>query len=270
MMPPRRTVAFWLAVAAQVAVLVAVPLPKALTLRSGRTVFLQVIPAEPPGAMRGYATLSYDASLPGAYHSEGPHGAEQTTQSLLREYMAVMTLGPTTSTMAQLGLTMADLRADYPRARVREGGGRDAHARDPAQRVLGRDGLLTTDALEGIRERAKWSRLGDEARTPYSDGDMVYAVLEERSGGEPWRPVRLSRGQPASLPSNQVALRARFVRSRIVFGLEQFYIAEVERRDVDLELRENTRNARAEIRVDASGNSALVALHIGNRTWRLK
>lgn len=263
MMSSRRMLAFWLAVVAQVAVLVTVPLPKALTLRSGRTVFLQVAPVDPYNVMSGYyATLSYDVSLPWAFYPDMRRTPEETTRSLVREYMSVMAFSPTTSTMAQLGLNFADVRREYPNTPMSLAGNRWAA-------VMDKQGLLTTATLDGIRDRAAQNRL-QPVKTPFSDGDTVYAVLEARGDGEPWRPVRLVGDLPTTLPANQVALRGRYSSWRLEFGLEKFFIPELERHDVDRELQENRRQARAEIRVDAKGNSALVALHIGKKVWTLK
>ncbi len=262
-----RMVAFWLAVAAQVAVLVAVPLPKAQTLRSGRTVFLQVVPVDPYSLMSGYyATLSFDASVPGAYYPPGRHKPEETSQSLVREYMATMSYSPTTATLAQLGLTLADLRTEFPRQQLADP--MDSKMLPGGNRALDKQGLLTTGSLESIRERAVQALQRQSVKTPFRDGDTVFAVLEARGPGEPWRPVRLSADLPANLPANQAALRGRFNAWRLEFGLEQFFIPEMERQDVDRELQDNRGKARAEIRVDATGGSALVALHVGPRTWR--
>ena len=266
-MPPKRAFAFRLAVAAQVAVLVALPLPKISTLHTGRTVFLQVAPVDPYNVLSGYhATLSYDASLPGAYFPAEKRRPEETTQALVRQYMALMMFSPTVATLEQLGLTVEDLRREYPNVSLRDEA--DATSFPLMSRLLDRDGRLTTASVEHIRDEAQNALMRNVPKLPYREGDTVYAVLEAQGEGQPWRPVRLTGELPRDLPPNQVALRARLSAGRLDFGLDEFYIPEVERTDVERALIENRRQARVEVRVDQSGNSALVALHVADRVWR--
>jgi uncharacterized membrane-anchored protein len=267
--PTKRALAFWLAVAVQVAVLVAVPLPKVHTLRSGRTVFLQVAPVDPYSLMSGYyATLSYDASLPGAYYPQKTCKPEETTQALVREYMGLMGFSVTSATLAQLGLTMDDVRRAYPHAYLTEDHNRTGS--QVGKRWLDGEGRLTTAALEQIHAGVERALMRTFVETPFRDGDTVYAVLEARGEGEPWRPVRLTGTLPRELPPDQVALRARFTAWQLDFGLDKFFIPESERDEVEQALATDFRRARAEIRVDKSGNSALVALHIGEKVWRTR
>jgi uncharacterized membrane-anchored protein len=268
-MPAKRALAFWLAVAAQVAVLVAVPLPKAITLRTGRTVFLQVAPVDPYNVLSGYyAALSYDASLPGAYFPSEKRSREETTQALVREYMSLMGFSPTSATLEQLGLTVEDLEKEYPGVHLHDRP--ETGPRPRMQHTVDRDGRLTTVAVEQIHDRARQSLMRNPPKTPFRDGDIVYAVLESQGDGKPWRPVRLVGELPQNLPPDQAALRARFSPWQLSFGLEEFYIPEVEREDLERALIENRREARAEVRVDKSGNSALVALHVAGRVWRAR
>jgi uncharacterized membrane-anchored protein len=54
---------FWLALAAQVLLIAAVPAPAIYTLNTGTTVFLKTAPVDPYDLLRGYyQTLSYDIS----------------------------------------------------------------------------------------------------------------------------------------------------------------------------------------------------------------
>ena len=97
-------------------------------------------------------------------------------------------------------------------------------------------------------------------------GERVYAILERRAGGE-WRPVSLSESYPANLPENRVAIRGRHLYSRIEYGIEEFFIPEDKRAEIEEGLLKNRDQARVEVKVDSEGNAALVRLLIGNRVY---
>jgi len=97
-------------------------------------------------------------------------------------------------------------------------------------------------------------------------GERVYAILERRADGE-WRPVSLSNSHPAHLPENRVAIRGRYSYSSIEYGIEEFFIPEDKRAEIDEGLRKHRDQARVEIKVDSEGNAALVRLLIGNRVY---
>jgi len=97
-------------------------------------------------------------------------------------------------------------------------------------------------------------------------GERVYAILERRAGGE-WRPVSLSNSYPANLPENRIAIRGSYSYSGIEYGIEEFFIPEDKRAEIDQGLRKNRDHARVEVKVDSEGNAALVRLLIGDRVY---
>lgn len=97
-------------------------------------------------------------------------------------------------------------------------------------------------------------------------GDEVYALLEAEPDGA-YRAVYLSPTLPAGLGANQIALRGRRSYSTIRYGIEQFFIPETKRGEIEQKLREHPERARAEIKVDARGNAALVRLLIGDSVY---
>jgi len=97
-------------------------------------------------------------------------------------------------------------------------------------------------------------------------GERVYAILERRADGE-WRPVSLSNSHPANLPENRVAIRGRYSYSSIEYGIEEFFIPEDKRAEIEEGLRKHRDQARVEIKVDSEGNAALVRLLIGTRVY---
>jgi uncharacterized membrane-anchored protein len=98
------------------------------------------------------------------------------------------------------------------------------------------------------------------------DRETIFAIVEKRADGV-WHPVSLSHTFPANLPENRVAIRGRPGYSRIEYGIEEFFIPEEKRAEIEQGLRANPDQARVEIKVDARGNAALVRLLIGGRVY---
>jgi uncharacterized membrane-anchored protein len=97
-------------------------------------------------------------------------------------------------------------------------------------------------------------------------GDQVYAVLEKQADGV-WRPVSLSKSYPDNLPESRIAIRGRHSYSRIEYGIEEFFIPEDKRAEIEQGLWNNRDQARVEVRVDSKGNAALVRLLIGDHVY---
>jgi uncharacterized membrane-anchored protein len=97
-------------------------------------------------------------------------------------------------------------------------------------------------------------------------GERVYAILEKRSDGL-WHPGLLAQALPANLPENRIAIRGRYSYWRIEYGIEEFFIPEAKRGEIEEELRKNPDQARVEIKVDSNGNAALVRLLVGNKAY---
>jgi uncharacterized membrane-anchored protein len=95
----------------------------------------------------------------------------------------------------------------------------------------------------------------------------VYATVAADADGV-GRPVRLTRERPETLGENEVALRGRARSGRISYGIETFYIPEEGRVEREARLREQFAETRAEVKVAASGDAALVALHFPDETLR--
>jgi uncharacterized membrane-anchored protein len=97
-------------------------------------------------------------------------------------------------------------------------------------------------------------------------GNQIYAILERQTDGV-WRPVSLSKSYPANLPENRLAIRGRHSYWRIEYGIEEFFIPEDKRAEIEQGLRKNPDQARVEVKVDSKGNAALARLLIGDRVY---
>ena len=98
-------------------------------------------------------------------------------------------------------------------------------------------------------------------------GKAVYAILERGNDGV-WRPQALSKTLPKNLPEYQIALRGRNEYERIRYGIEEFYIPESQRQTIADDLQKHPDAARVEIKVDSSGNAALMRLRIEERVYQ--
>ncbi len=196
---------FWLPLAAQAALILAIPAQVVYTHVVGETVILQTGPVDPYNVFRGYyVILSYDISQPNQLqHLPG--------------------------------------WADIPNE--------TANSNQPSF---------------------------------FSSGNEFYVILEapERASQDvqqppaAWEPVRVSRDRPSTLPSNQIALKGNFRRSRVSYGLETYYIPEEQR----YEINENISQANqtqgtvppfvVEIKVTRQGQATPVSLWIRDRNYR--
>jgi len=101
----------------------------------------------------------------------------------------------------------------------------------------------------------------------YSYGTQpLYAILEKGSDGA-WHPVSLSDAFPSGLAENRIAIRGHYTSRGIEYGIEDFNIPGNKRAEIASELSENRSQARVEIKVDSSGNAALVRLMTGKRIY---
>jgi uncharacterized membrane-anchored protein len=98
------------------------------------------------------------------------------------------------------------------------------------------------------------------------NSERVYAVLERRADGV-WHPVSLSKSRPANLPENRIAIRGRYTYSSIEYGIEEFFIPEDKRAEIEQGLSKNRDQAHVEVKVDSEGNAALVRLMVGDQVY---
>jgi uncharacterized membrane-anchored protein len=98
------------------------------------------------------------------------------------------------------------------------------------------------------------------------DGRTAWAVARVDSAGVA-RPVRLSAVRPERLAEGEILLRGRARGGRVRYGAEAFFLPENRRGEVEEDLREHVEEARAEVRVEAGGRVALVALRVADRRY---
>ncbi|MBO0720630.1 MAG: GDYXXLXY domain-containing protein [Blastocatellia bacterium] len=113
-----------------------------------------------------------------------------------------------------------------------------------------------------ISDPSQFANPGDS----YISGERIYAILERQNDGV-WRPVSLSKSRPTNLPDNRIAIRGRYTYAFIEYGIEEFFIPEDKRAEIEQGLRKNLDQARVEIKVDSKGDAALARLLIGDHVY---
>ncbi|AFY58382.1 putative membrane-anchored protein [Rivularia sp. PCC 7116] len=113
------------------------------------------------------------------------------------------------------------------------------------------------------------------------DGKSFYVILQEvKSTDEKipkaWKPIRLSKEIPDSLPDNQVALKGNYRYGRVKYGLEQYNMPEDQRNQINKNIsqarRSTTQRDRqpivVEIKVDSQGKSVPVSMWVKEKNYR--
>ncbi|MBE0535240.1 MAG: GDYXXLXY domain-containing protein [Phycisphaerae bacterium] len=98
-------------------------------------------------------------------------------------------------------------------------------------------------------------------------GRTAYVVLKPAADGA-WSAESVHTERPKDLAEDAVLIKGRQQRrGSITYGIESYYIPENDRDRIERDLRNNAGKARAEIKVDAFGNAALVRILIEDRIY---
>ncbi|NJL20153.1 MAG: GDYXXLXY domain-containing protein [Leptolyngbyaceae cyanobacterium SM1_3_5] len=96
-----------------------------------------------------------------------------------------------------------------------------------------------------------------------------YVVLQQPAANAtpptPWQAVRLTSDRPTDLDSTQIALRGRYDRGQITYGLERFYMPEDQRNQINEDFTDAGGRTVTQVKVDDRGNAVLVNLWLGDR-----
>ena len=146
---------------------------------------------------------------------------------------------------------------------------------------------------ETLNELPGWNDIDEQSATDsIGQADLpiqetqIYVVLEqtnpESSMAEstsatpiPWAPVRVMMTHPKTLPDNQVAIRGTYYPGsrRIIYGLEQYFIPEAQRDEINDRIRQvqqsgDRQSYVVEVKVTPQGTSTPVRLWIDGETYR--
>ncbi|MFM7406266.1 MAG: GDYXXLXY domain-containing protein [Cuspidothrix sp.] len=138
---------------------------------------------------------------------------------------------------------------------------------------------------ETLRRLAGWNnwlRKNSRRGRQIIQGSTLYLILQERESFDrnelqSWRPVRVSNNRPVYLSNNQVALKGNYQDGLINYGLENYFIPDEQRRQInnDLAQIQESRNGREEpilvrVKVDPQGNAVPMGLSIRDRNYRFQ
>jgi len=98
-----------------------------------------------------------------------------------------------------------------------------------------------------------------------TEGAPVWVILKADSNGL-WNAVSAHDKKPA-VSAGEVVIKGKAQRWRIEYGIETYFIPEDAREKIAQDLRKNSRNAKVEVKVDASGNTAITKLIIQDRIY---
>ncbi|NET71150.1 MAG: GDYXXLXY domain-containing protein [Sphaerospermopsis sp. SIO1G2] len=140
--------------------------------------------------------------------------------------------------------------------------------------------ISRTDTLRRLPGWQDWVEQNSLRNGRINQGSTLYLVLQEQRSfnrGVPpaWRPVRVSSDRPIYLPNNQVALKGNYQDGLVNYGLENYYVSEEQRQQIneDLARLQQSRNRRrtpvtVKVKVDPQGNAVPTSMWIGDRNYR--
>jgi len=111
-------------------------------------------------------------------------------------------------------------------------------------------------------EPARWNR-----RSARERNKPVYVMLKEGDDGI-WSATSVHDTWPRNVPDGCLVIKGRRDRRRIRYGIESYFIPEKHRGAIERDLRQNRRQAKAQVKVDRFGNAALIRLLIEDRVYK--
>ena len=98
-------------------------------------------------------------------------------------------------------------------------------------------------------------------------GTICYAIVERGEDGI-WIPVELALESPSDLPANRAVLIGTYEHNHTIrYDIENFYIPEARRQEIEQDLRKNPDKVLVDVKVDESGDSILQRLRIDARVY---
>lgn len=88
-----------------------------------------------------------------------------------------------------------------------------------------------------------------------------YVVLAEEN--KIWQPKRVTKYFPKDLQAGEICIKGKSRYSRLIYGIEQYYLPEKEREKVEKLVR--GKNALVEVKVNELGEAAIVRIRVGEK-----
>lgn len=155
---------------------------------------------------------------------------------------------------------------------------------DPYDPLRGYSQTLSYDIsrLENLQKLPGWQEVSKQPKRKIGDylesGIEFYIVLEAPPEGvkQPplaWKPIKVSKSRPTSLPANQIALKGKGEgTSTISYGLETYYFPESQQQEINQAINQAQRGQMqllvVEIKVDKQGHGVPVSFWVDRRNYR--
>jgi uncharacterized membrane-anchored protein len=215
----------------QLGLILAVPSQAMYTDMTGKTVILQTVPINPNDVVRGSSlNLDYNISRPETLRRL-PGWNEWLRRNSRR--------GRQISQGSILYLILQE-RQSFNRNQ-----GRESFDRNQGRESFDRN-----------QERESFDR--NQERTSFDRNEL-----------QSWKPIRVSSNRPVSLSNNQVALKGNYQDGLVNYGLENYFIPEEQRRQIneDISQIQENRNGKQQpilvrVKVDSQGNAVPLGLSI--------
>lgn len=106
-----------------------------------------------------------------------------------------------------------------------------------------------------------------EPRYTYRPKDTyVYVILKERQNGI-FSAVSMHNAWPENIPQGAMVIKGKKTYNRVEYGIESYFIPEKNREQIEKDLRDNNRQAKAQIKVDKYGNANLIRILVEDRVY---
>ncbi|MFM2064950.1 MAG: hypothetical protein RLZZ507_4621 [Cyanobacteriota bacterium] len=140
--------------------------------------------------------------------------------------------------------------------------------------------ISRTETLRRLPGWRDWVTQNSLRNGRINQGSTLYLILQEQQSfnrGVPsaWKPMRISSNLPGYLSNNQVALKGNYQDGLINYGLENYYVSEAQRQQINndlLQAQQNRDGRRSPIvvrvKVDPQGNAVPTSMWIGDRNYR--
>ncbi len=123
-----------------------------------------------------------------------------------------------------------------------------------------------------------------EAQADENGGATLYVVLDQPDGVPPegldetgmplaWEPIRVAAAPPENLPEHQIALKGTYQGNRVTYGLEQYFIPEDQRDEINDRIRQANQGGDrpayvVEVRVAGKGIATPASIWVDGENYR--
>jgi uncharacterized membrane-anchored protein len=129
--------------------------------------------------------------------------------------------------------------------------------------------------IDTLKTLPGWEEVAEES-PKISANKIVYVTLEKpKTESElpiAWKPIKISLEKPENLPENQIAIRGEYQGWNVEYGVEQYYMPENQREQINQEINITQQTQPeafvVEVKVDEKGKAIPMSLWVRDRNYR--